>query len=103
MTYWTLAYPDLSPGEVALQRAERVQAEAETWWAGAHPDIPVEWEVSAGSPVDVLVEASRDAGLVVVGARGRGGLASLLLGSVSRGVVHRAHAPVMVTRVGARA
>jgi len=98
MTYWAVAYPDASPGEVALGRAEHAQAEAREWWATQHPDVPVEWELPVGLPVEALVTASRDAGLVVVGARGRGGLASLLLGSVSRAVVHGAHGPVEVTR-----
>jgi nucleotide-binding universal stress UspA family protein len=98
MTYWAVAYPDASPGEVALGRAEHAQAEAREWWATQHADVPVEWELPVGLPVEALVTASRDAGLVVVGARGRGGLASLLLGSVSRAVVHGAHGPVEVTR-----
>jgi nucleotide-binding universal stress UspA family protein len=98
MTYWAAVYPDASPGEVALGRAERLQAEAREWWSTRHDDVPVEWELPLGLPVDVLVTASRDAGLVVVGARGRGGLASLLLGSVSWAVVHGAHGPVEVTR-----
>lgn len=97
-TYWAVAYPDVSPGEVALERAERAQAKAREWWETRHADVPVDWELPIGRPVDALVKASVDAGLVVVGARGRGGLASLLLGSVSRAVVHGAHGPVEVTR-----
>jgi nucleotide-binding universal stress UspA family protein len=49
-----------------------------------------------GGPATVLVEQARDAKLLVVGSRGRGGAASLLLGSVSRTVVLHAPCPVVV-------
>jgi nucleotide-binding universal stress UspA family protein len=55
-------------------------------------------ELRHGLPASVLVEAGRDADLLVVGSRGHGGLLGALLGSVSTAVIHHATCPVLVVR-----
>ncbi|MCK1802983.1 universal stress protein [Brevibacterium sp. R8603A2] len=64
--------------------------------ADSHPGLPVEWRFYDGLPAEVIGEATRTASLVVIGSRGRGGFAGLLLGSVSRAVLARAVCPVLV-------
>ncbi len=64
--------------------------------ASLPPDVPVEALVVEGPAARVLVDISRGAELLVVGSRGRGGFAGLVLGSTSHGVVGHAHCPVLV-------
>jgi nucleotide-binding universal stress UspA family protein len=58
--------------------------------------VPVHPLVVAGPPAHVLVELGRDADLLVVGSRGRGAFAGLLLGSVSQRCAERSPCPVVV-------
>ncbi|XRQ14463.1 universal stress protein [Actinomadura welshii] len=67
-------------------------------WRGKYPGVAVRTEVRTGPPREVLLDAARDAGLLVVGSRGIGGFRGLLLGSVSHALLHHAAAPVAVVR-----
>jgi nucleotide-binding universal stress UspA family protein len=83
----------------AVEEEERqVLAERLAGWAEKYPDVAVQRVVVRSHPVPALVRCSEGAQLLVVGSRGRGGLAGLLLGSVSHGVLHRSHCPVAVVR-----
>lgn len=64
----------------------------------AHDGVDVTVEVVHGSGSAVLIDASKQADLIVVGSRGYGGFTGLLLGSVSTQVVHHAACSVMVVR-----
>jgi nucleotide-binding universal stress UspA family protein len=64
----------------------------------AHPQVEIRSSVVEGIPAQVLVEASNDADLLVVGSRGHGEVAGLLIGSVSEHCVTHAHCPVLVMR-----
>lgn len=66
--------------------------------ASLAPEVPVTLESSAFSPSRSLVQASRHADTVVVGARGRGVLAGALLGSTSQQLAMHASCPVVVVR-----
>jgi nucleotide-binding universal stress UspA family protein len=62
-------------------------------------DVEIERQVVEGAPAEVLVGESLGADLLVVGSRGHGGFAQLLLGSVSHQCAHHAACPVVIVRL----
>jgi nucleotide-binding universal stress UspA family protein len=64
----------------------------------AHPNVDFRTTVVEGHPAPSLVEASKGADLLVVGSRGHGAFAGMLLGSVSEHCVANAFCPVLVMR-----
>jgi nucleotide-binding universal stress UspA family protein len=65
---------------------------------GENPPVLVHPRVKQGNAAEVLIEESADADLLVVGTRGHGGFAGLVLGSVSQHVAAYAKCPVTVVR-----
>ncbi|CAN5358776.1 hypothetical protein BH09ACT6_BH09ACT6_01040 [soil metagenome] len=60
--------------------------------------IPATGQVNESSPAQAILDAAQKAQLIVVGSRGRSGVSSLLLGSVSTHVAHHAQCPVAIVR-----
>ena len=80
----------------AMAEAGRLLAEQVAEPSSRFPQVPVEKRVIYGHAVETLVEAGVGARGVVVGSRGRGGFAGMVLGSVSQGLLHHAAGPVVV-------
>ena len=89
--------PDADAGD--LERAARETLETAIGEAvGETTDVEIERQVVEGQAAEVLIGAAAPGDLLVVGSRGHGGFAGLLLGSVSQQCVHHAQCPVVVVR-----
>ncbi|GAA0373757.1 MULTISPECIES: universal stress protein [Micromonospora] len=93
---WNLTGEQAREAALAAQRAEL--DEPLRRWQATFPDVEVSVETAAAAPAGLLIDASRNAQLMVVGTRGRGGLRGMLLGSVSQQLIQHAHCPVAVVR-----
>jgi nucleotide-binding universal stress UspA family protein len=92
----TLPYPELDlPGLMNAGAQSLLQAMSDAL-AESIPADRISTSAIEGRPADVLVDAAADASLLVVGGRGVGGVAGLLLGSTAHGVVDHAACPVVV-------
>ena len=93
--------PPANLNDAAQQDAEARVKEAADRAAELEPSVYCEHEAIQGHPAEVLTNESRDASLVVVGSRGRGEFASLLLGSICHQVAQHARCAVVIVPRGA--
>ncbi|MBT8159528.1 universal stress protein [Arthrobacter sp. GN70] len=102
---WYPAVMETAAGEIAAEDspqhiAETLQAEALKTAAGERTAATGQ-VVHNVSPASAILDAARDADLIVIGSRGHGGFPGLHLGSVSSQVLSHAQCPVLVVRSGA--
>ena len=92
---WVPPYPaDFNPAA----DAERATEDELATVLRDHPGVVAQTTVVEGHPAPTLVEASRGAEILVLGSRGHGEFAGMLLGSVTQHCVAHAHCPVFVWR-----
>ncbi len=92
-----VVYP-VSNGSTAQAARELAERETDQALKGIGDQLPAEVTVRAidGLPAEELLRAADSAEMLVVGSRGAGGFARLLMGSVSTQVTHHAKCPVVV-------
>lgn len=106
MTVWHI--PAMATGHVIppapadptaiAEHARQVLADSLGGWTEKYPDVDVTQSAVEGHAARELARAAQGAELLVVGSRGRGGFQGLLLGSVSRALVHHTPCPLAVVR-----
>jgi nucleotide-binding universal stress UspA family protein len=89
---WAAVPGDWDPREDTLKLLQQTVGEV----FGDEPPTGLELQVREGSAARALLDASEGASLLVVGSRGHGGFAGLLLGSVSANVAEHAQCPVLI-------
>ena len=92
--WYTPVLAGLDPERDAKHVLEKTLVEIESEW----PGLSMTSRLVEGNPCPILSEASKDASMLVVGSRGLGEFAGMLLGSVSQYCVTHAHCPVLVYR-----
>ena len=93
--YWGVhTHPDDSFDPELARMAVQQFVDKAAGEIGQAPEITV--RVGTGDAAEELVKASQNADMLVVGSRGGGGFARLLMGSVSSQAVHHASCPVVV-------
>jgi nucleotide-binding universal stress UspA family protein len=92
----TAPFDDTDYSEIAAKTLNAAVTDA-----SPPPGVTVNQIVREGSAAQVLLNAAKDADLLVVGNRGHGGLADALIGSVSVRCLHHATCPVVIIRTPA--
>ncbi|MFF1296279.1 MULTISPECIES: universal stress protein [unclassified Streptomyces] len=96
--------PATGPGQRELARADAAEEAVPRFGMALlherYPEVEVEARTVRGSPAHALLEATREAGLVVIGARHRAGRSRPSLGPVAHAVLHRSHCPVLLVPNG---
>ncbi|MFI6463076.1 universal stress protein [Streptomyces sp. NPDC050538] len=98
-----LAQAPLMGAETQQHWSERIPREAGEDLRRRHPGLEVTVEQVTGTPSDALVDAAKDAELLVLGSRGLSGVGGFLVGSVGLSVVARAELPVVLVRADEQA
>ncbi|MEU5664475.1 universal stress protein [Streptomyces longwoodensis] len=91
--------PLLGP-ETHRHWTERIPRESAEGLRLRHPGIEVSTEQLTGRPAQTLVDAAKDAEMLVLGSRGLGGIGGFLVGSVGLAVVAHTERPVVLVRAG---
>jgi nucleotide-binding universal stress UspA family protein len=98
-SFGTVAFQGaINSSEAASEGAKQLLMEAIRDVLGEDPPVRVQPRIKQGNAAKLLTDLSEDADLLVVGTRGHGGFAELLLGSVSQNVVAHAKCTVVVVR-----
>jgi nucleotide-binding universal stress UspA family protein len=98
-----LAQAPLRGAETQPDWSERIPRETAEGLALRHPGVDVTRQQLTGRPADALVDAAKDADLLVVGSRALSGISGFLVGSVGQAVVARSEVPVVLVRAGEQA
>ncbi len=100
---WTgapITFPTDQPEEAKLNAAVQEMTDGMISQVGDPKPASVTVHTVSGGPSEELITASADTDMLVVGSRGSGGFARLVMGSVSMQVVQHAHCPVVVIPTG---
>ncbi|WP_371710944.1 universal stress protein [Corynebacterium sp. sy039] len=92
-----LAPPEEVYAELKDEAMEKIE-QARELAVEIAPDLEIDHMISQQSPIHMLLDASADASMIVMGSRGLGGFSGMVLGSVSAAVVSHAQCPVVVLR-----